>query len=67
MAQMNEMDKKEKRNAKSDAVNPLIKNAQVKDVNPAAFLKTGVDRVPAEAGKVHDTESNSKMVSDLQK
>ena len=33
---------------------------------PAAFKKTGADRVPAEAGNVYDTESNSKMVQDLQ-
>ena len=62
MAQMNEMDKKEKRDAKSNNVNPMIKNAQVKEVNPAAFQKTGADKVPAEAGQVNDDESNSKMV-----
>lgn len=33
----------------------------------AAFIKSGVNSVPAEAGKVNDAESNSKLVTDLQK
>ena len=44
----------------------MIKNAQVNEVNPATFVRTGADRVPAEAGNVNDNESNSKMVRDLQ-
>ena len=66
MAQMNEMDNQAKKIAKKNDINPRIKNTQVQEVNPAAFKKTGADRVPAEAGNVHDTESNSKMVQDLQ-
>ena len=62
---MAEMDKKGKKDAIKDAVNPLVKNAQVKEPKMAAMMNTGVDRVPAEAGKVHDAESNSKLVSDL--
>lgn len=62
---MAEVQKKDKKDSIKDAVNPLVKNAQVKDANMAGFIKSGVDRVPAEAGKVHDAESNSKQVSDL--
>ena len=65
MAQMDQVKKNEKKNAKADNINPLIKNAQVRDVNPAALIKTGADRVPQEAGSVNDKESNSKMVTDL--
>ena len=54
MAQMNQVKKNEAKNAKADNINPLIKNAQVRDVNPAAFIKTGADRVPVEAGNVND-------------
>jgi len=61
------MDKKSRKDAVKDNVNPLVKNVQVKEVNPATFIKTGVDRVPAEAGNVNDVESTSKLVSDLQK
>lgn len=61
------MDKKSKKDAKADDINPLIKNAQVKEVNPLSLIKSGADRVPAEAGNVNDNESNSKMVQDLQK
>lgn len=68
MAQMAEVDKKGKRDQKAGAINPLAaKNAQVKEVDPSIFKKTGADRVPAEAGNVNDNESNSKMVQDLQK
>ena len=63
---MGEMDAKAKKDAKRADVNPMIKNAQVNEVNPLLFKKTGADRVPAEAGNVNDTESNSKMVQDLQ-
>ena len=56
------MDAKAKKDAKRADVNPMIKNAQVNEVNPLLFKKTGADRVPAEAGNVNDTESNSKMV-----
>ena len=66
MAQMNEMDNQAKKIAKKNDINPRIKATQIQEVNPAAFKKTGADRVPAEAGNVHDTESNSKMVQDLQ-
>lgn len=65
MAQMAEMDKKGKKDAIKDAVNPLVKNAQVKEPNMAALIKSGADRVPAEASKVNDAESNSKLVTDL--
>lgn len=63
---MAETGKKEKKDAKSSALNPMIKNNQVKEVNPGAFLKSGTDKVPAEAANVNDNESNSKMVRDLQ-
>ena len=62
---MNQVKKNEAKNAKADNINPLIKNAQVREVNPAALVKTGADRVPVEAGNVNDKESNSKMVNDL--
>lgn len=62
---MAEMDKKGKKDAIKDAVNPLVKNAQVKEPNMAALIKSGADRVPAEASKVNDAESNSKLVTDL--
>lgn len=66
MAQMNQMDADAKKQAKKTNINPLIKSNQVNEVNPATFVKNGADRVPAEASNVHDTESNSKMVQDLQ-
>ena len=67
MAMMGEMDKKEKRAAKANAVNPLIANSAVVDMDPARLLKSGADKVPVEAGMVHDAEGNSKMVADLTK
>jgi len=67
MAQMADRDKKGREEAKFDAVNPLIKNAQIKEVNPAAMIKTGSDRVPAEAKAAVDAESTVKLASDLQK
>lgn len=62
MAQMTEMDKKSKKDAKKDALNPLVKNLTINEVNPATLVKSGADRVPAEAGNVNDNESNSKQV-----
>ena len=67
MAQMAEMDKKGRQDAKKDAVNPLVKNAEIKVSNPADFIKTGIDRVPAEAAKINDVENTSKAVADLTK
>ena len=64
---MAQMDKKGKKDAKQDAVNPLVKNAEIKAANPNDFLKSGIDRVPAEASKINDVENTSKLVSDLQK
>lgn len=62
---MTEMDKKSKKDAKKNAINPLIKNGQVNEVNPQSLIKSGADRVPAEAGNVNDTESNCKQIQDL--
>ena len=67
MAQMAELDKKGKRDAVIDAVNPLVKNMQVREANPAALVRSGADRVPAEASAVTDKESTDKLTADLQK
>ena len=68
MAQMAQVDKKEKIDQKAGSINPrAAKNALIKEVDPTLLKKTGADRVPAEAGNVNDNESNSKMVQDLQK
>ena len=65
MGQMNQMNKAEKKANRDNAVNPMIKNNQVRDTTQIA--KSGAGSVPPEASKVHDNESNSKLVNDLQK
>ena len=50
-----------------DSVNPLVKNSQVKDVNPANFARSGADKVPVEAGMINDFEGMSKEAKDLTK
>ena len=64
---MKNMDKKEKDQQKRDAVNVRVKDAEVKSANPTAFVATGADKVPVEAGMVNDLEGMSKEAKDLTK
>ena len=66
-AMMKNMDKKEKDQQKRDAVNPRVKDAEIKAVNPSAFAASGADKVPVEAGMVNDLEGMSKEAKDLTK
>ena len=66
-AMMKNMDKKEKQQQKLEAVNTRVKDAQVKDINPATFNHTGADKVPVEAGMINDIEGMSKEAKDLTK
>ena len=64
---MNKMDKDAKKKVQQDAVNPRVKNLHINEVNPNAFVKSGADAVPVEAGMINDFEGMSKEAKDLTK